>query len=309
MWRYKLYKKYRREQNVIAADWFKLKDFPVDDKYPFILKEHSNWKNNILLDHVYDYIKNTKTEREKKEIPEKKIEPFPIHKYIHHGLSSQAMLFNLLCDIVVQKDFNFFASLFNYPDVNITEESELTFEHSDRDVFKENQQQPTSFDFAVLNKTGKNIFIEAKYVETEFGKCSTIETGECDGLNPVNDINLCYLTHKGRNYWELMKKHGLHEAFINTPICPFAIYYQFYRELLFALEKNGYYIILIDKRNPAFYKTSENGIDRGLIPILTNLLPEKLKTRVKIIYLQDIVEKLDPNKYKWKKEFIKKYGL
>jgi len=75
------------------------------------------------------------------------------------------------------------------------------------------------------------------------------------------------------------------------------------------LEKNGYYVILVDKRNPAFYKVSAEGNERGLIHVLTNLLPEKLKSFVKIIYIQDIIEKLDGNKYSWKEDFITKYGL
>jgi len=303
MWSYKQYKDYRREQNIIAEKWFKEKVYPVNKKYSFILDKNSDWRKNILLKTVADFIEVTKRTYEKEG------KPFPSHKYIHHGLSSQAMLFNLLGEVVLNKDYTFLSTVFNFPEVQITPISELLFEYSCRKTFNENQQQPTSFDFAIINKTGKNVFLEAKYVETEFGKCSTIETGECDGLNPIPDNNYCYLTYKGRNYWELMKKYKLDKPFINSPICPFAVYYQFYRELMFALENNGYYVILIDNRNPAFNKTAAGEIDRGLIPVLTNILPEELKPYVKIIYIQDVINKLRLAGYTWASEFKNKYGM
>lgn len=302
MWGYKQYNDFRRDQNQIAANWFLKKNFAVQQKYPFILKSHNDWKSNIILSAVADFIDKTKNDYEKRK------EPFPLHKYIHHGLSSQAMLFNLLGDSVVKKDLDFFSHLFDYADVYIDTDSELLFEYSDRKTFNEKQQQPTSFDFAIKNKNGKNVFVEAKYVETEFGKCSTIDNGDCEGLNPVNNPDLCYLTHKERNYWELMKKHGLDKSYINSPICPFSVYYQFYRELLFAIENNGYYVILTDSRNPAFYKSANNS-QRGLIPILINLIPGDLRPIIKMLNIQEVIDKLENLDYDWTEEFRDKYGL
>jgi len=302
MWKYQQYKDFRKSQNKFGKDWFEQKGFAVQGKYPFILKSNLQWKENLILEEVANFIELTKKEYEEKKIP------FPLHKYIHHGLSSQAMLFNLLGDATLKKDKQFFTSLFAFDNIVIDDSSKFLFEYSDRKVFNEKQQQPTSFDFAIENNKGKNIFLEAKYVETEFGKCSTIESGECDGMNPINDINLCYLTHCERNYWDLMKKHNLSEPYKNSRICPFAIYYQFYRELLFAVEKNGYFVILIDKRNPAFIKT--DGInERGLIPILTSPLSERMKNTIKVIYIQDVVKLLERFGYSWVSEFKNKYGL
>ena len=302
MWKYQQYKNFRKTQNEIAKKWFAKKGFVVQEKYPFILKNNSKWRENLILEEVADFIELTRKEYEEKQ------EPFPLHKYIHHGLSSQAMLFNLLGNAVLKKDKEFFSKLFAFDKVLIDDSSKLLFEYSDRKVFNERQQQPTSFDFAIENSKGKNIFLEAKYVETEFGKCSTIESGECDGMNPINDIKSCYLTHCERNYWSLMEKHNLSEPYKNSLICPFAIYYQFYRELLFAVERNGYFVILIDKRNPAFIKTDEVN-ERGLIPILTNPLSEQMKSIVKVIYIQDVVELLEKFGYSWVSEFKNKYGL
>jgi len=302
MWKYQQYKDFRKSQNEFAKNWFEKKGVAVQEKYPFILKNNSQWKENLILEEVADFIELNKKEYENKKIP------FPLHKYVHHGLSSQAMLFNLLGDSTLKKDKDFFSTLFAFDDVVIDDNSELLFEYSDRKVFNEQQRQPTSFDFAIKNSSGKHIFLEAKYVETEFGKCSTIEGGECDGMNPINDINSCYLTYCKRNYWDLMIKHNLSEPYINSRICPFAIYYQFYRELLFAIEKNGYFVILIDKRNPAFIKT--DGVTaRGLIPILTNQLSESTKNIIKVIYIQDVVKLLEKFGYSWVNEFKSKYGL
>lgn len=302
MWNFPLYKDFRREQNEIAREGFKGKGYAVQDNYPFILRSRDDWRKNIILGRVADYIEKTKNDCGQNS------KSFPIHKYFHHGLSSQAMLFNLLGDVVINNDLKLVSGIFNYPSVKIDEKSELSFEYSDRETFNEKQQQPTSFDFVIKNKDSKSIFVEAKYVETEFGKCSTIEKGECEGLNPVNNPDLCYLTHKGRTYWELMNKHGLSQAFAQSPICPFAVYYQFYRELLFAIENNGYYVILIDRRNPAFYKSGANSI-RGLLPVLTNLIPETLKNLIKIVYIQDVVDKLEEFGYDWINEFREKYGM
>jgi hypothetical protein len=302
MWAYPQYKNFRRQQNQIATNWFLKKMYPIQNKYPFILQDISEWKKNIILPEVADFIQNTKAAYEK----EKK--PFPLHKYIHHGLSSQAMLFNLIGDSVRKKDRAFFTKIFNFPDIIIDENSEFLFEFSDRDVFHENQQQPTSFDFVVKGTTGRNIFLEAKYVETEFGKCSTIEGGECDGQNPANDQDLCYLTHKGRTYWELMKHYKLDKVYENSPICPLAIYYQFYREFMFALERNGYYLILYDKRNPAFLKSGPVG-PRGLIPTLLNSVPPDLKPFIKTMHIQDVVDTLDRSGYMWVDDFREKYGI
>lgn len=309
IWKNNLYSVFRKQQEEYVSNYFAEKrklgnGFYVQEKFPYILKEPKDWDKNIILDPVLQYIKSTKAEaRENRDA-------FPLHKYLHHGLSSQAMLFNLFGDPILKKDYSFFQEVFHFNDIQIDDRYLLKFEYCNRSTFNENQQQPTSFDFAILDKTKefKSIFVEAKYVETEFGKCSTIESGECDGLNPVNSPELCFLTHKERNYWELMKKYKLDIAYTHSPICPFVIYYQFYRELMFALENNGYYVILVDKRNPAFEKFSSIE-KRGLIPLLLNQIPSDLKTQIKVIYIQDVLVELEKFGYEWVGDFRKKYGI
>lgn len=306
-WPYNKFSDFRKEQELSASNYFfnkgkSNKDFKVHDKSPYILKERKDWRRNIIVNSVYEYVNEKKSEAEHKV-------SYPLHKYIHHGLSSQAMLFNLFGEAVVKKDYDFFQEVFQFPDIKISTQFELKFEHSNYTTFKEDRQ-PTSFDFAVFDKSGglKNIFVEAKYVETTFGRCSTIEGGNCDGLNPISNPDLCYLTHKGRNYWNLMKKYGLDEPYAKSPICPLAIYYQFFRELMFALENNGYFVILIDKRNPAFEKGSQPN-KRGLIPVLMDKIPNLYKEFIKIIYIQDVLSILTNHGYSWVDEFREKYGM
>lgn len=77
---------------------------------------------------------------------------------------------------------------------------------------------------------------------------------------------------------------------------------------MFALENNAYYVILIDKRNPAFEHTV-NGVERGLIPFLIQKLPEKVQKEVKVLYIQDVLPVLAKHGYTWVDEFKEKYGM
>jgi len=152
-------------------------------------------------------------------------------------------------------------------------------------------------DFAIVNKKGKSIFVEAKYTEKGFGECS-----KCDGnRNPVNNPNCCYLTTQAkRTYWEKMEKYELDAVYKNCITCPFTKYYQFYRELMFALELNGYFVILFDERNPAL---------DNVIPSLIASVPENIKNNIKTLYIQEVLNILDNHQYQWTDKFRTKYGI
>lgn len=180
-WQYDSFQAFRKQQNKIATQYFTNKGFQVQPKKTYSLSGRTEWSKNIILESVYQYIDVKKSEAKDNK------DAYHLHKDLHHGLSSQAMLFNLFGDAVVKKDYKFFQEVFQSTGIQIDSKYELKFEHCDRKTFIEKTQQPTSFDFAVYDKTGihKNIFVEAKYVETEFGGCSAIKGGECDGLNPI----------------------------------------------------------------------------------------------------------------------------
>jgi hypothetical protein len=185
-------------------------------------------------------------------------------------------------------------------------------EYEDRKVFNELQGQPTSIDLAIAPQEGRpRIFIEAKFVEQEFGGCSVFENGDCDGRNPSSQLEMCYLHHIGRKYWTLMHHYGLNQGAIGTDaLCILAPHYQFFRELLFALEHDGLFILLSDKRSPVFQCAGSQG-ERGLMPLLMGMLPPELKHKVALVSIQELVAEIVAHggNHDWIHVFIEKYGL
>ncbi len=94
-WPYPRHRHFVKGVRGSAEDWFISKEYAVQAKKPYILKSRDDWPKNIILPEVAEYIQDTIIAREKDG------EGFALHKYIHHGLSSQAMVFNL---VIVQND-------------------------------------------------------------------------------------------------------------------------------------------------------------------------------------------------------------
>jgi len=278
----------------------------VQEKHAYILADRDAWPNNILLPEVADYIW-TAAENQRSDGRN-----FPLHKYVHHGLSSQAMLFNLIGPLLVRDDLAHLRAALarkgvHWPDGN----GQAIFEYEDRDVFHEDSGQPTSIDLVISGSNGSpKIFIESKFVEQGFGGCSVFSAGDCDGRNPARDHDLCYLHHIGRTYWSLMKQHGLEQGSIaQDSQCVFANHYQFFRELLFALEHSGGFVLLCDQRSPVFYCEGPQG-ERGLMPCLLGLLPTHLRHRVGSVTGQELVAEIaESGNHDWVDDFKIKYGL
>ena len=303
---YSRHSDFRESVEDAAAQWFQAKNYEVNPKSPYILKRREKWPENIILPSVADFI------GEQKEHHEAAGESFPLHRYIHHGLSSQAMLFNLVGPLLLKEDLKAMQGAF--PE-SAWPRGELTgdFEVYDRDVFRELQQQPTSIDFVINDSSrARSLFIEAKYVEDEFGGCSVFSDGDCNGRNPASDFSLCYLHEvRGRLYWKHLKKHGFTESSMkNGPFCAMSNHYQFFREMLFALEKGGSFVLLFDQRNPVFYG-SESGISDGIMPLLTSFVPNEIVSQVFAVTIQDIVAAIrhTGRHEDWISEFEAKYGL
>jgi hypothetical protein len=288
-----LYNEFRKEVENIAAKYFNDKGYKVQIKRPYILDKRENWSYNIILPEVADFIKKQAENSKKDNIP------FPLHKYLHHGLSSQALLFNLFGEFVKDNDYEILSKILTNTNRNY---KKIQFEYYDRNVFNEITGQPTSFDLAIIGE--QPIFIEAKFVEQKFGTCSIFEKGDCDGLNPIKQYDLCYLNIISRKYLQLLKKHNLDDPYINDNICPLSIYYQFYREIIFAKEKNGYYCFVYDKRNPVFINNN-----RGIFKILYDRLPNELKEIVILKSYQEIIKEMEQYNIKWLNEFKIKYGV
>jgi len=285
-WPYPRHRTFERALRKTAAAWF--------------------WPDNIIDPAVAAYIQ---AEREQHKLEQK---PFPLHKYIHHGLSSQAMLFNLVGPLIVRDDLGVLQDVFARQGLAWPEGvASADLEYEDRAVFNEDTGQPTSIDLVLKDESGHpRLFVEAKLVEKEFGGCSVFSNGDCDGRNPARDFSLCYLHHIGRKYWSLLKKHGFLDGPIGTDTtCILTAYYQFFREVLFALEYDGTFVLLRDVRNPTLDCPNPAG-RRGLMPFLSGMVPETLRPRIGSISIQQVVKAVeDSGRHPWIVEFQEKYGL
>lgn len=307
IWPYNKYSDYVKPLREDGAKWFEEKGYEVQNKYPYILNDANYWRNNIILPEVANYID------EEIRNCNNAGKGFPLHKYIHHGLSSQAMLFNLIVPLILNNDINILKPVFENKGIPFPEEiSGATLELEDRKVFSETRGQPTSIDLVIKNITDRqSLYIEFKYSETAFGGCSVFGKGDCEGRNPANDPSLCYLNFLGRKYWDLLKEQGfLQGQFIDSPICMLANYYQFFREVAFAIHNGGYFVLLHDERNPAFINDSPAGL-RGLWPFLMAFVPDHQKGKVKEITIQEVFRAIcETNKHShWTNEFANKYNL
>lgn len=306
-WPYPRHRQFEERLQQAAAAWFAGRGAAVHPRYPYILGEMAQWPQNIIDPAVASYIRGEQERRVAQG------QGFPLHKYIHHGLSSQAMLFNLVGPLIVRKQVDALAPVLvrqglTWPAGIVAAD----LEYEDRTVFHEDAGQPTSIDLVLRDGDGRpGLFIEAKLVEKGFGGCSVFRAGDCDGRNPVPDFSRCYLHHLGRRYWILLEKHGFLAGPLGSDsMCILALHYQFFREVLFAVEHGGTFVLLSDARSPTFECRGRNGQRRGLLEFLLGLVPAPLHARVGRISIQQVVAHLkDSGQYPWIGDFEEKYGL
>lgn len=305
-WGYTTHRQFVGQVQESAASWFRCRGLGVSQKYPYILEQWNDWPHNIILPAVADYISTSFAEEHAAG------RAFPLHKYLHHGLSSQAMLFNLVGPLIVQGNLDALRNALARKGCPWPGDGSCAaFEYEDRTVFNEDSGQPTSVDLVVKNAGKKpRIFIEAKFTEQEFGRCSVFGAGDCDGRNPAEDHDDCYLHHIGRRYWSVMQKHGIDNGPIGQgPMCMLANYYQFFREAVFAFEHEGVFALLCDERSPVFYSRGPRG-QRGIMPFMISLLPEQLRQKVFCVTVQELVAEIELlGDCTWSDEFRRKYGL
>jgi hypothetical protein len=307
-WPYELYTKFKKKMQANATAYFREKSLPVSERYSYILPNKEMWRKNIICQEVADYVLASKEEAHQRN------KTYPLHGYIHHGLSSQALLFNLVGPLIVRNDLEPLRLACETRDIPWPEgRVTALFEMEDKDVFSEQYLQPTSIDLVIRNEgEDGGLFVESKFTENEFGRCTVLVRGDCEGKNPAADPSSCYLHHIGRKYWTQMQEHGfLDGPLLTSPFCPLANYYQFFREVLFAVHYGGYFVLLHDERNPVFYSRSEGLPDRGIYPMMTALLPELLKERVKRITFQEVFAEVrkSPIHEDWVDEFARKYAM
>ena len=292
-----------KELRLNSKNYFLNKKLSVSKKYPYILSSWHDWPENIVDNRVVEYINNVKEARRRNK------EPFPLHKYLHHGLSSQAMLFNLLGPLVVGGRFDVIDEILKIAGVKSQGKvTTVEFEIEDREVFNEKQAQPTSVDLVIYSDAGEKYFCEFKFTEAEFGGCSLFFKGDCDGRNPSEKLDICILHDAGRRYWELMENFKLITPMVKKDSrCPFVDLYQAYRVTMFSLEKNGDFILIYDERNPAFYVNTSIGA-RGVYARFLEYLPKSALSRCHHVSTQQVFNIISNLvKEEWVQEVGKKY--
>lgn len=305
---------FRKKKETAAAAWFAAQDDTrVSPKTRYVLARRADYDKNFLAATRSEILTQTCGAE-----PEHRVEP--LHKWIHHGLSSQALLFNLVAPLMARDDVGALAPAFESVGVSVPNPPTARLEYDDRAVFREKQSQPTSIDLVVQQETADpdappppgSIFVECKFVEQEFGGCSVFERGDCSGRNPSDAFDQCYLhSAKGRTYWSQMKEHGvLSGPLASSAFCPMVSYYQFFREVLFAAAKQGQMVFLVDADNPAFTRP-EGAAQPGLIPFLTELLPPKLQQIVHVLTIQSAADAIEVSGHHndWIGDFRSKYDV
>jgi hypothetical protein len=211
-----------------SETWFVSNNCKLHSKYNYCLANWNDWPRNIILPEVTKYIEHIRQEREEAG------NGFALHEYIHHGLSSQALLFNLIGPLITRKDLEALRKTLSsqgliWPAVN----AEAELEYEDRKIFNEDSGQPTSIDVVVGNPDNPGaLFIECKFTENGFGGCSVFENGDCDGGNPTSNLSMCYLHYIGRRYWELLQQYGfLSGALTTDSSCVLVNHYQFFSNI------------------------------------------------------------------------------
>ncbi len=281
---------YRSHMERAAADWFARRELMVRAKTPYILDTRDAWPDNLILPQLAHHIRGQR-------------EGFPLHKWVHHGLSSQAMLFNLALPLMERDAVDDLREAM--PEVPWPQKAHLRLEVEDRTVFNESRGQPTSLD-ASIEGEGPPIYIEAKLVEHGFGGCGQLEQGECDGRSPAENHALCPLHRLGRSYWTRLQEQGFDMD--RGPFCAMAANYQFFREAAFALHKGGHLVLLVHDDNPAFWADEGR---RGLWPLLVGLVPEPHRDRLHRVTLSSVVQALRASGRHddWLDDFEQRYGL
>ncbi|GAM10469.1 hypothetical protein OR1_02758 [Geobacter sp. OR-1] len=313
-WPFARHKEFSSALRKSAANWFKDKGFITHPKMPYCLSDEGlvgseqKWKRNIILKEVAEYIEMQSNVAKKKKIS------FPLHKYLHHGMSSQGMAFNLIGPLILRGDYSPLAALLKSKNVYGADDiTEAIFEYQDPvNRFNEDAGQPTSIDIVLNNSQGDSIiFIESKFEEREFGGCSVFKDGDCDGRNPIGNLDSCYLHFIGRQYWNMMEQNEITSSLRKDHLCIFMAHYQFFREFLLAIEKGGTFVLLSDERSPVFKCKSDNGTEKGLLPFLTELLPDNLRSKVASITIQELVAEIEKQNIHgdWIFDFKRKYGM
>lgn len=296
---------YRARMESAAARWFADRALSTHARIPYLLRDRDGWPENLVDPTLARLVEEEMRRRAGTGAT------FALHQYVHHGLSSQAMLFNLVLPLVRSGRVDdlraaFVAAGAPWPGPGAGARLEV----EDRTVFLESAGQPTSLDLAIEGPHGPPLFVESKLIEQGFGGCSVLAGGDCDGSNPARDPGRCPLHRWGRSYWTRLGELGfLSGELADSPLCLLGPHYQFFREAAFALARGGHFVLLVHGENPAFQDPRDP--ERGLWPFLLRFVPEEHRPRLHRVTLQAVVAVLEEagGHEDWLRSFRAKYAL
>lgn len=299
---------FEQEAQAAAAAWFAMRDVAVDAEHPYCLADVADWHRNLILPEVAAYI-----ESQIAAAQDGRRCPFALNRYVNHGLSSQALLFNLVGPLIVRGDLAPLRDAFAGAGVPWPGgKAQAGFEIESRQVFNERRGQPTSLDLVISGAPGTApLFVEAKFTEKAFGDCSIV-LDRCDAANPLDDLDRCYLHRNGYRYWQRMDEYGfLAGSAAAERRCVLANHYQFFREVLFALHYDGHFVLLHDARSPLFLNPGAPPHRQGWLDQLTTFVPEALRPRLHHVSVQQVFAAIvvSGQHDDWIESFAEKYGL
>jgi len=153
-----------------VAAYFVEKELPVRSTAPYILAGgKQRWPLNIIDPEVGAMIRTIMAERRAEG------HPFPLHRSIRHGLSSQALLFNLIGPVLLAKRWNVFDAILESAGIPLSRHViDAKLEEEDRSIFNEGRGQPTSADLYLQTEQGDKVCAEFKFTENGFGRALSL---------------------------------------------------------------------------------------------------------------------------------------
>ncbi|NVN94690.1 MAG: hypothetical protein HXX18_05340 [Bacteroidetes bacterium] len=201
--------------------------------YSHILPEENKF-DNLLHPYNEDCFKYLRKEQIK------------LHSGFHHLNSSQAMCLNFFFPLFCEKKLELITELLGFKNETINYET-VCFEKNGKDGGS--GRRATNFDFYFETKSGKKIYFEIKYTESEFGKAKN----DKEHIEKFNNV-----------YSNFTKP--LNDNFITSK--PFFDNYQILRNLI-HIDDNSFVVFVYPKDN--------KGISKGVHKVKTEFLTAKFQ--------------------------------
>jgi restriction endonuclease-like protein len=206
------------------------------------------------------------------------------HEGFAHLNSSQAMCINFFFPLIQEKKLDLVTDILELPDEEIDYAESIFEKDSHLDGIE--GHRPTNFDFFIKTKSGKNIYFEIKYTESEFSKATNDE-------EHAKKYKRVYEQYKNKVAGATYKSK---EEFFEN--------YQILRNLI-HIEQDSYVVFIYPYGNKKIRESAENAYHK-----IVN--GRKYVEQFKILEWDELLDVLYPNLHSRKlqehyKEFDLKY--